>query len=397
MLKQHYRLCALSLALAFASGTAPYAFAEGAAASGGMQPASTVADAISALTAPIAAATAKKNAESAPSTATTTNTVPGVAGPLSADVKDTSPKSLLGLALPAPPPAASFTNDPEQVRAQAELQAEAQTDAEKLKRDETHNRKAFDRASGGLLPLAPDQIREFMHKMEAADEAARPSSYGTPKADVRITTVSLDPGAMPPIINLQAGYVTTINIVDATGEPWPILDVGVGGSFEVNPTRSGSHVVRVMPLANVADGNLSVILKDLSTPVIFRLSAGNHQVDMRYDARIPKFGPGAKVPLIDRPRLEAGDETMLLLLQNAPPKDAKRVSISGLDSRSTAWTLGGHTYVRTSLTLLSPAWNASVSSDDGMTIYEIGDAPVLLMSDNGAMIRAKLLRDSDHD
>ena len=30
-------------------------------------------------------------------------------------------------------------------------------------------------------------------------------------------------------------------------------------------------------------------------------------------------------------------------------------------------------------------------------VYEIGDAPVLLMSDSGAMVRARLLRDDDHD
>ncbi|WP_366141904.1 DotH/IcmK family type IV secretion protein, partial [Propionivibrio sp.] len=44
-----------------------------------------------------------------------------------------------------------------------------------------------------------------------------------------------------------------------------------------------------------------------------------------------------------------------------------------------------------------PAWNASAASTDGMTVYEIGDAPVLLMSDNGAMVRARLTRDEDHD
>ena len=32
-----------------------------------------------------------------------------------------------------------------------------------------------------------------------------------------------------------------------------------------------------------------------------------------------------------------------------------------------------------------------------MTVYEIGDAPVLLMSDNGALMRAHLMRDDDHD
>ena len=243
------------------------------------------------------------------------------------------------------------------------------------------------------MPLSPEQIRDFMHRLEVTDDASRPSTYGTPKGDVRISTLSLDPGSALPQVNLQAGYVTTINVMDITGQPWPILDVGVGGNFEVTPTHSGSQVVRIMPLAANAEGNLSVLLKDLPTPIIFRLSTLTHQVDMRYDARIPKMGPNAKVPLISRPRLEAGNETLISLLQNNAPSDAQRLKISGLDSRSMAWTLSGHTYVRTPLTLLSPAWDASVSSDDGMTVYEIGDAPVLLMSDNGALVRAKLLRE----
>ena len=79
-------------------------------------------------------------------------------------------------------------------------------------------------------------------------------------------------------------------------------------------------------------------------------------------------------------RLEAGNETIMLILENAPPSAAKRLKVGGMDGRTLAWTIDGHTYVRTPLTLLSPAWDASVSSADGMTVYEIGDAPVLLMS-----------------
>lgn len=214
---------------------------------------------------------------------------------------------------------------------------------------------------------------------------------------MRIATLSLDPGVSPPQINLAAGYVTTINMFDASGEPWPILDVGVVGNFEVSPTQSGSHVVRVMPLSRVGSGNLSVLLKDLPTPVIFRLGAGGPSVDLRYDARIGKMGPGAKAPLIQHPRIEAGSESMMLILENAPPTEAKPMKVSGVDARTKAWMMGDHVMVRTSLTLLSPAWNASVSSGDGTTVYDIGDAPVLLMSDNGAMVRAQLVRDDDHD
>ena len=147
----------------------------------------------------------------------------------------------------------------------------------------------------------------------------------------------------------MAGYVTTINIFDATGEPWPILDVGVGGNFEVSPTAAGSHVVRVMPLTRVSHGDLSVLLKDLPTPVIFRLAAGGPDVDLRYDVRVPKFGPDGKAPLVDHPRLEAGNEQIMMLLENAPPNDAKRMKISGLDARTMAWAMGDHVYVRTPL------------------------------------------------
>jgi intracellular multiplication protein IcmK len=309
------------------------------------------------------------------------------------------------LVLPPPPrptsAPSSLAIDASQLNAgtaqaeQAALQAEAKAEDDKRDQQLKHNRESFDRAEAGLLPLSPDQIQAFMRRLDATQEAAVPPPDGPPEGKVRINTLSLDPGAEPPQINLAAGYVTTINIVDATGEPWPILDVGIGGNFEVSPTQAGSHIVRVMALTRHGAGNLSLLLKDLPTPVIFRLSAGGPSVDLRYDARVPKFGPNAKPAIIDRPRLEAGSADMMLILQNAPPKGAQRLKVSGLDDRTKAWSMGDKVFIRTPLALLSPAWNSSVASDDGMTVYEIGDAPVLLMSDNGAMVRARLIRDDN--
>lgn len=313
---------------------------------------------------------------------------------------DNSAMTNFKAALPTPPSAPALVMDAEQLKRQSEqaaIQAQAQAEADEIKRKHEHNVISFDNASNSLLPLSPDQVRDFMHHFETIQNASIAPFAGAPKAQVRIETLSLDPGVVPPELNLSPGYVTTINMLDATGEPWPILDVGVGGNFEVTPTQAGSHVVRVMSLTRVARGNLSILLKDLPTPVIFKLSSGGPTVDLRYDGRIGKMGPGAKPSLIARQQLEAGNETMMLLLANAPPTDAKRLKVGGLDSRSMAWSLDGRVYVRTPLTLLSPAWDASASSADGMTVYEIGDAPVLLMSDNGAMVRARLIRDEDHD
>ncbi len=310
-----------------------------------------------------------------------------------------------GINIPAPPPPGVMPNTVDmnnvnptanQLAQQAE-EAALQAQAEQAAQEQEHIRKSYDRASNGLLPLSPDQIRDFMHRLEDTQKAAQPPSSGQPKGNVKLVTLSLDPGVDPPQINLAAGYVTTITLVDATGQPWPILDAAVGGNFEVSPTQASTHVVRIMPLTRVGTGNLSLVLKELSTPIIFRLTAGGPTVDLRYDARVPKLGPGAKAPLIDRPHLEAGDENIIMLLDNAPPANAKRMKVNGLDARTMAWMIDNHVFLRTPLTLLSPAWNASVSSADGMTVYEIGDAPVLLMSDNGAVVRARLMRDDDHD
>ncbi len=276
--------------------------------------------------------------------------------------------------------------------------AEAEAEEAKRRREEEHNIKSFDRAESGMFPLTDEQIRAFMHKVEDTQAAALAPSSGPPQGQVRIITMQLDPGVSPPVINLASNYVTTIDILDSTGAPWPILDVGIGGNFEVSPTTSGSHVVRIMPLTRAGNGNLSILMKDLPTPLIFRLAAGGPTVDMRAEVRITKFGPNAKIPLVSRPpQLEAGDDIILGILQNNPPSDAKRLKVSGLDARTMAWAFADRTYVRTPLTLLSPAWGASVSSGDGMTVYEIGDAPVLLMSENGAIVRAHVSRDDDHD
>lgn len=325
--------------------------------------------------------------------------------PMSPAVPKDESNATGGIEVSAPAPASSqtmgppaLTTSPAQLEKQAEEEA-AKAAAEESRREEEHNIKSYNRASTGLLPLSPDQIRDFMRRLETTQEAAQPPSTGQPKGEVKVISLSLDPGGEPPTIDLAAGYITTIDMVDVTGEPWPILDVGVGGNFEVTPTQAGSHVVRVVPLTRVGTGNLSILLKDLSTPIIFRLSAGGPTFDMRYDARVPQLGPNAKTPLIERGRIGpvAGDQTITMILENAPPKDAKRLKINGLDARTMAWQLDDKVFVRTPLTLLSPAWNASAASADGMTVYEIGSAPVLLMSDNGALVRARLTRDEDHD
>lgn len=250
--------------------------------------------------------------------------------------------------------------------------------------------KNVDKAFKGIVPLDPNEVRETMQRYERAQRASIAPAGGQPTGQVRVKTLALEPGSETPTINVAAGYVTTVTILDATGQPWPITDIGVGGSFEVTKTTGASHVVRIMPLTRFGFGNISVLLQDFSTPIIFKLASGNPTVDYRFDARIPRLGPNAKSSLIDRKGLQAGSAAIMTFLDNAPPGDAKRLRVSGMDSRTMVWEMNDRMYVRTPLTMISPSWDASVASADGTNVYELAAAPVLLLSDNGMLVRARI-------
>lgn len=111
----------------------------------------------------------------------------------------------------------------------------------------------------------------------------------------------------------------------------------------------------------------------------------------RFDARIPEYGPEAEAPLIEGGiSISAGSSDMGAVLDGVPPSGAEKMDVSGVDGRTSVYRLNNNTYVRTPLTLLSPGWLSSVSSADGMNVYKISEAPVLLLSEKGKMVRARI-------
>jgi len=256
--------------------------------------------------------------------------------------------------------------------------------------------EAFDAAITGLFPLTPDEIRSLLERYDETNEAVKEPIDGYPQPEVGVRTVSLDPGAMPAQIKTAVGYVTTVNVLDSTGAPWPIQDVTWAGDFEIVQPEEGGHIIRIIPLDEHAYGNMSVRLLTLKTPITLSLRVGRDTVHYRMDIRIPEFGPFAEAPLIDGSTdLVAGNETLTTILDGVPPEGAVRLSVSGVDGRTTAFALNGRTYVRTPLTLLSPGWMSSVSSADGMNVYALNETPVLLLSDEGKFQRARLSEKKD--
>lgn len=265
-------------------------------------------------------------------------------------------------------------------------------------RKEQARKEAFDAALEGLLPLRPGEIRALLERFDRTQESVETPVYPNPKPEVVVQNISLDPGSEPPVVKMAYGQVTTVNFLDSTGAPWPVQDVSWAGNFEIIQVEQGgtdasrfTHMFRISPQSEFAYGNMSITMTGLRTPVILTLETNRDVVHYRFDAVLPGYGPLAEAPLIDNGiTTAAGGEDMSLMLEGVVPSKATKLNVSGVDGRTSAYRYNDLVYVRTPLTLLSPGWSSSTSSADGTRVYEINDAPVLLLSDHGRMVRAKL-------
>jgi intracellular multiplication protein IcmK len=251
--------------------------------------------------------------------------------------------------------------------------------------------EAFDAAITGLFPMRPAEIKEVLKQYDVTTRAAEEPVFGVPTPVVNVATISLDPGVAPLVLKTAIGHITTLSLLDATGAPWPIQDISWAGDFEVIEPEEGGHIIRVTPMAIAAYGNMSIRLLKLKTPVTIRLSTSKDEVQYRVDARIAEFGPQSTPQIIEGgSERVAGNDLIMSVLDGTPPLGATKLSVGGVDGRTTAYKINNMTYVRTPLTLLSPGWQQSVSSADGMNVYALSEAPVLLLSDKGRFTRANL-------
>lgn len=269
---------------------------------------------------------------------------------------------------------------------QVQMEAEALVQQEKMKQ------QIFDSSVESLLPLTPQQTRDVLNSFKDSREAAE-LPITVPTAKTTVENVSLDPSDQPLTIRTSPGYVTTVTILDMTGAPWAIQDISWAGKFEITTPEEGGHVIRITPMSAHGVGNISIRLVDLITPVTFSIATGLDTVDYRFDARIPKPGPLAKTPLMEYGGLKSvagSDENLMRILDGTAVPAAQKLVMDGVDGGTTAYRVDNTIYLRTPLTLLSPAWQTSATSADGMNVYTLKAAPVILLSDRGRMVKAKV-------
>jgi len=253
-----------------------------------------------------------------------------------------------------------------------------------------YQKQAYSEMTHRAMPMTPKQILRLKDMLKVTQRAAASSSGTPPRPTLSTQMVSLQPGAVPPVIRLQQGFVTSVVFVDSTGANWPIesYDLGNPRAFNIQWTPN-SNTMMIQAISMYTYGNIAVKLTGLATPVMLTLLPGQKVVDYRVDLRIQGYGPHAKMEQGNSASLPPAASSVLLNVLNAvPPEGAKALKIN--DDNCQVWELGNKMYLRTKLTLLSPSWTAVMSSADGTNAYELMKTSSILVSKYGKPVPLRI-------
>lgn len=240
------------------------------------------------------------------------------------------------------------------------------------------------------MPMTPGQIVELKRRIAAAQLASSASVGNPPKPVTSSQIVNLAPGAIPPVIRLEKGFITTLDFVDASGEPWPVssIDNGNPDAYNVSWDKQGNSFM-IQARKEYTSGNIAVLLKGLSTPIMLTLLPGQTVVDYRVDLRVPGVAPGGTATLSSQSTLpKSTDQALLNVLNGIPPAGGQSVIVDGGDAQ--AWLVGGNLYLRTRFSMLSPGWVGEMSSPDGTYAYVLPKTPSILVSEYGTPVQFKI-------
>lgn len=233
------------------------------------------------------------------------------------------------------------------------------------------------------MQLTPEQV-ERLKSIYIERQQQRSMPYLNPAKPVtRTLLVNLDPGVAPPTLRLSRGQQTSLVFSDVSGQPWMIEKVSMNrqlfsdgraiGAGQGGQTEAPTNVLSIEALSPAAYGNVTVTLRGQSTPVIFVLTTGQAEVDMRVDAKVPGRNPDAEaeVSVQAAPGL---DNAMPYFLDGVPPASAKRLKVTGLDGAE-AWVYDRNLYVKARANAQYPAYFAAARSTSGVSVYRYVGVP----------------------
>lgn len=244
----------------------------------------------------------------------------------------------------------------------------------------------FAKVANSVMPMSPEQIIVLRELYNRNKQASQQTALIPPKPTASSKSVDLSPGATPPIIRMASGFITSLVFVDGTGQAWPVRAYDIGDSTSYTVQWDKGSTLMIQPATEYKSGNLAVLLEGLATPIMVTLLPGQKAVDYRVDLQVPMLGPNAS-PVKNSINI-SDNKTLIEVLDGIAPSHMASVKVRGGDAQ--VWSAGSKMYLRTRMTLLSPAWQSSMTSADGTHAYELPATPVVLASRDGQTVQLTL-------
>lgn len=256
--------------------------------------------------------------------------------------------------------------------------------AEKLEVDNLPKSKLSNRAFEALMeqmyPTTTDQLKKIQQKEREFNHVLYDNKQ--PSALTDIIHVSTKPGAKPVEIFVASHHTSTLNLIDATGQPWPITSVMFGNNADYKIAKVEGHayanIIRINPEREVGTTNVNLSLVDLPTTITVTMKNNTDKYHPSPILQIDKNGPHAKVsPIFSIANINS-DKILKNIVLGIAPTEFERLTSS--DKNVEAWRHNGNLYIRTVYQPSSPLPRGIHYGPGNYASYRLNDIPVLVMT-----------------
>lgn len=293
------------------------------------------------------------------------------------------------------------------VKTQAAASQESLTARERAHIEQ--EQRALEQGIRNVFPMTRGGQKRLLEEIDDRQEGLY---QHIPKAKPLNQTISLRlrAGEEIPRLKVALNRVTTLVFADITGSPWPVTAARPSSDAVLGIERPENHphVVIIWPKVYGGHANLVVLLQDEAMPINIELAHDTEEYNGLTPMQVAKRGPKSALPpgLAGGPGglgggqgnpagLDAFDPDLLATLDGLGPTNGRRLKIEGSD-RLEVWQKNRELYIRTELTLNSPAPLGERRGLNGLKAYRVPLAPVLRVSHEGRQIRVGLVDLSEH-
>ena len=251
-------------------------------------------------------------------------------------------------------------------------------------------RRAIMRESVDRQYTAPE-MDEYRNTIDSYERAKSGMYQEGAKVVRRRVSVGLAPDSDVPELRLNAENVGAVVFTDSLGSPWRVADV-VAPGYVTTTKHENMVIFRPAPSngqqapVRFGRGSATVLLEGLTSTVTFAVSYGlSREVDGQMEAQVQARNPTAAVSAVQGGTIET-DDVFGLFLDGEPPRGANKVKTS--HKTVEAWMYQSRLYVRTSMSLHSPAFRMYGGSASGVNVYRFDRIPSIVNAINDGAIVA---------